>query len=85
MYPDGFFRLGEEEPPTGDALAVETGYIDGYRIVYQQLPTNWFAFSPDVDLVFVAGTSRGDVEERMRKALSLHLADQKKMGTRSHG
>lgn len=83
MYPDGFFRVGEEVPPTDDALTVETGYIDGNRVVYQQLPTNWFAFSPDVDLVFVAGTSRVDAEERMRKALSLYLSEPKEVDAHS--
>jgi predicted RNase H-like HicB family nuclease len=56
-----------------DALAVEFAWIDGYRVVFHQLPRNWDAYSPDVDGVITTGSTREEVERNMREALAAHL------------
>ena len=73
-FPDNFLKPGDEDPFDTDALAVEGGWIDGYRIVYEQAPRNWAAYSLDVPGIIVTGKTREQVEERMRAALPAHLA-----------
>jgi predicted RNase H-like HicB family nuclease len=72
--PPGFLRPGDDDPFDTDALAVEFGWIDGYRIVYEQAPSNWAAYSPDVPGCISTGKTRQDVERNMREALAGHLA-----------
>ena len=72
--PDDFLKPGEEAPADPEALYSEVGWIDGYRMVYEQLPSNWFAYSLDVPGIFATGASREEVERRMRDALPAHLA-----------
>ena len=44
-------------------------------MVYEQLPSNWFAYSLDVPgIVFATGATREEAEQRMRAALPGHLA-----------
>ncbi len=74
MVPDGFFKPGEEVPSGDDILAVEVGWIDGYRVVYLRGATNWNAYSPDVDGIYSGGATREEAEQRMREALPAHLA-----------
>lgn len=74
MIPQGFLNSGEDVPCDPDALAIEVGWIDGYRMVYERLPMNWFAYALDVPGIFVTGASRDVVEQRMREALPAHLA-----------
>ena len=74
--PDGFLREGEEDFFDADALATEFGWIDGYRIVYHQLPHNWDAYAPDLDGVITTGRTRAGVERNMREAIPLHLEAQ---------
>ena len=71
--PEGFMRAGDEDLYDADALAVDFGWIDGFRVVYEQLPHNWCAYSPDLDGVITTGTSREDVERNMREAIPFHL------------
>jgi predicted RNase H-like HicB family nuclease len=65
---------GDEDPFDTDALAVEFGWIDGFRIVYEQAPQNWAAYSPDVPGCVSTGGTRQEVERHMREALAGHLA-----------
>jgi len=46
-----------------------------YLVIYEQAEDGgWGAHSPDVDGVFALGSTRDEVEERMKEALSAHLA-----------
>lgn len=74
QMPEGFLREGEEDLLDTDALAIEFGWIDGYRAVYHRLPHNWGAYSPDLDGVVTTGSTRDEVERNMREAIPLHLA-----------
>jgi predicted RNase H-like HicB family nuclease len=74
VLPQGFLKPGEEAPSDPEALTVEVGWIDGYRMVYEQLPTNWFVYALDVPGIFATGPTREQVEQRMRAALPGHLA-----------
>jgi predicted RNase H-like HicB family nuclease len=72
--PQGFLKPGEDIADP-EALAIEVGWIDGYRMVYEQLPNNWFVYSLDAPgIVFATGATREEVEQRMRAALPGHLA-----------
>ena len=73
MAPPGFLKPGEEAPTDPEALRVEVGWIDGYRMVYEELPANWFVYALDVPGVFATGATREQVEQRMREALPCHL------------
>jgi predicted RNase H-like HicB family nuclease len=75
VVPAGFLRAGETPADLYDAasLAVDFGWIDGYRVVYQQLPRNWTAYSPDLDGVISTGATREDVERNLREAIPFHL------------
>ena len=73
QVPGDFRREGDEDFVDADALATEFGWIDGYRVVFHQLPHNWDAYSPDLDGVVTTGSTRHEVERNMREALRLHL------------
>jgi predicted RNase H-like HicB family nuclease len=73
QVPEVFLRAGDEDFFEGDALATEFGWIDGYRVVYHQLPHNWDAYSPDLDGMIATGRTRAEVERNMREAIPLHL------------
>jgi predicted RNase H-like HicB family nuclease len=45
-----------------------------YLVIYEQSEDGWGAHSPDVEGVFALGTTRDEVESRMREALVAHLA-----------
>jgi predicted RNase H-like HicB family nuclease len=46
-----------------------------YLVIYEQAEDGgWGAHSPDVDGVFALGSTRDEVEERMKEALSARLA-----------
>lgn len=76
-FPEGFIREDEEATDLYDAdpcvLAVGGGWIDGYRVVYEQLAENWAAYSPDLDGVISTGDTREEVERNMREAIPFHL------------
>ena len=73
QVPEGFLCEGDEDFFDDDALSVDFGWIDGYRVVYHQLPHNWDAYSPDLDGVITTGSTREEVERNMREAIPLHL------------
>jgi predicted RNase H-like HicB family nuclease len=73
QLPDNFAREGDEDFFDADALATQFGWIDGYRIIYHQLPQNWDAYSPDLDGVISTGSTREVVERNMREAIHVHL------------
>jgi len=46
-----------------------------YLVIYERAHDGgWGAHSPDIEGVFAVGTTREEVEARMREALSAHLA-----------
>jgi hypothetical protein len=65
-----------EEPLGVPALTTEHGTIDGYRVVYEQGPRNWSAYSPDVPGCIATGRDRWHVERMMREAIAFHLEDE---------
>jgi predicted RNase H-like HicB family nuclease len=70
--PAGFAREGDEDFFDTDALALDFGWIDGIRVVYEQAPLNWAAYSPDLGGVISTGSTREDVERMMREAIAVH-------------
>jgi predicted RNase H-like HicB family nuclease len=73
QVPEGFMRPGEDDPFNTDALSVEFGYIDGYRVIYEQGPGNWSAYSPDLPGCVSTGATREEVEQHMGEAIPFHL------------
>jgi predicted RNase H-like HicB family nuclease len=54
-------------------IATEHSMIDGYRVVYEQPPRNWSAYSPDVPGCMATGQDRQDVERVMREAIAFYF------------
>jgi predicted RNase H-like HicB family nuclease len=44
-----------------------------YLIVIEKTPNNLSAFSPDLPGCVATGTTKSEVEERMREAIRMHL------------
>ncbi len=45
-----------------------------YAVVYEQSNTGYSAYIPDLPGCVVTGRNREEVEQRLRKAIELHLA-----------
>jgi predicted RNase H-like HicB family nuclease len=44
-----------------------------YTVIYEQGPTSWGAFVPDLPGVITVGDSREEVEHLIREAIEFHL------------
>ena len=44
-----------------------------YLIIYEQTPTGWSAYVPDLTGCVAAGRTRRDTERLMRGAIAMHL------------
>ena len=73
--PEGFVFPGEDPAGFSDStvLAAAFGWVDGYRVVYNQLPHNWAAYSPDLLGVITTGKTLEEAEVNMREAIPFHL------------
>jgi predicted RNase H-like HicB family nuclease len=75
--PEGFLRSGERIEDLvdmeDDVLAVDFGWIEGYRVIYERLPRNWAAYSPDLAGVISTAKSRRGIERMMQEAIPFHL------------
>jgi predicted RNase H-like HicB family nuclease len=60
-----------EESP----VLVSEGQMHGYRIVYEQIPTSWGAYAPDLPGLGVVGNSREEVERLIGEAIPIHLEE----------
>jgi predicted RNase H-like HicB family nuclease len=56
-----------------DVISSEEGYVQGYRVLYEQLPSNWSAYTPDLPVILVTGPSRAACERLIAEAIPLHL------------
>ncbi|HVA92582.1 MAG TPA: type II toxin-antitoxin system HicB family antitoxin [Chloroflexota bacterium] len=54
-------------------ISSEEGSVQGYRVLYEQLPANWSACTPDLPVILVTGESREECERLMAEAIPLHL------------
>ena len=55
-------------------LSTEEGIVQGYCVLYEQLPANWSAYAPDVPVILVTGEGREECARAMGEAIPLHLA-----------
>jgi predicted RNase H-like HicB family nuclease len=44
-----------------------------YLVIYEQGPTSWGAYSPDLPGCTAVGSSRDEVEQLMREAVEAHV------------
>ena len=44
-----------------------------FAVVYEQTPNNYSAYSPDLPGCISTGETRGDIQETIREAISLHI------------
>jgi predicted RNase H-like HicB family nuclease len=44
-----------------------------YAVVFERAPTNYAAYVPDLPGCVATGRTRDEVEERVRKAIRMHL------------
>jgi predicted RNase H-like HicB family nuclease len=54
--------------------------IDGYRIVVEETPTVFSAYSPDVPGVGVAAETRGEAEQMLSDAIVFHFESAELVG-----
>ncbi|HXN39339.1 MAG TPA: type II toxin-antitoxin system HicB family antitoxin [Solirubrobacteraceae bacterium] len=51
-----------------------------YLVIYEQSPTGWGAYCPDLPGLGVAGTSRNEVERLIHEAIELHIESLREHG-----
>lgn len=49
------------------------GMVHGFRVVYEQTPTSWGAYAPDLPGMGVVGESRADVERLIAEGIPIYL------------
>ncbi len=47
--------------------------MEEYRVIYEEGPQSWGAYSPDVPGCIAVGKTREEVERNFREALEFHL------------
>jgi predicted RNase H-like HicB family nuclease len=47
--------------------------VTEYEVIYEQGPTSWGAYSPDLPGCITVGDTRAEVEELMHEAIELHV------------
>jgi predicted RNase H-like HicB family nuclease len=62
-----------QETQTDDVIRREEGVVDGYRVLYEQLPSNWTANTPDLPVILVTGATREECEQQMAEVIPWHL------------
>ena len=55
------------------SVLVSEGIAHGYRVVYEQTPTSWGAYAPDLPGMGVVGDSREEVEHLISEAIPIYL------------
>lgn len=51
-----------------------------YAVVYEQTPTNWAAYVPDLPGCVATGATREEVEKLMREGIRLHIEAMREAG-----
>jgi len=51
-----------------------------YTVIYEQAPTSWGAYVPDLPGVISVGDSRDEVERLIREAVEFHLEGMREEG-----
>lgn len=51
-----------------------------YAVVYEQTPTNWAAYVPDLPGCVATGATREEVEKLIREGIRLHIEVMRKAG-----
>ena len=51
-----------------------------YTVIYEQGPTSWGAYVPDLPGVIAVGDSRDEVERLIREAIEFHLEGMREEG-----
>jgi predicted RNase H-like HicB family nuclease len=51
-----------------------------YTVIYEQGPTSWGAYVPDLPGVISVGDSREEVEMLIQEAISFHLEGMREIG-----
>jgi predicted RNase H-like HicB family nuclease len=53
-----------------------------FTVIYEQGPTSWGAYVPDLPGVIAVGDSRDEVERLIREAVEFHIEDMREEGIR---
>jgi predicted RNase H-like HicB family nuclease len=51
-----------------------------YAVIYEQGPTGWGSYCPDLPGLGVAGKTRAEVERLIREGIELHIASLREHG-----
>jgi predicted RNase H-like HicB family nuclease len=62
-----------QEQDTDQAISRGEGIVKGYRVLYEQVPSNWSAYTPDLPVILVTGETREECERQMAEAIPAHL------------
>ena len=57
-----------------DQQVIETeGVVHGCRVIFEEGPTSWGAYAPDLAGLGVVGHSRAEVEQLIEKSIPIYL------------
>lgn len=62
-----------QKQDTDRVISTSEGTVQGYRVLYEQLASNWSAYTPDLPVILVTGATREECERQMAEAIPFHL------------
>jgi predicted RNase H-like HicB family nuclease len=69
----GMYRSGLEGDPPQCGVGEEGRRFVTYTVIYEQGPTSWGAYVPDLPGVITVGESRDEVERLIQEAIEFHI------------
>ena len=63
---------------TNAPIRTKENTVSGFRVLYEELHSNWTAFTPDLPIILVTGSSYEEVVQLMREAIPAHIEELRK-------
>jgi predicted RNase H-like HicB family nuclease len=65
--------MRKRQQDTDSVISAQEGDVMGWSVLYEQLPANWSAYTPDLPVIVATGKSREECEQLIAEAIPLHL------------
>ena len=62
-----------QDQDSDTVLGSAESYVLGYRVSYEQLASNWSAFTPELPTIIVTGETFESAERLIAEAITLHV------------